>query len=1098
MKTKISILVSLVTTALLASPWSVHGHGTMADPISRAYQVFLEGPEAPKSAAAKAAVALSGTQAFYDWNEVSQNIPTYNYPSLVPDGQLPGAGRTKYAGLNLARADWPATQVKAGPRPARFVATAVHEPSFFRTFLTREGFDPRLPLKWSDLEEIPGGETAKLSGKEYFMTLQLPPRKGRHILYVVWQRIDPVGEVFFSTCDLDYGGVDYGSAPAPVTPPPAVSTPPATTNPTNSPTPVTPPTGTKDPCCCGTGCTYDPATGTGSCACGDCYGSGGNPNDLPSSGPVTAGVPVRIGQAEVTFTITNEWPKGMEAGFRIKNVSDTELKNWSLAFDWPVTISNLWNGQVSRGADNRYTVTPTAWNGQIPPGGVVEVGLIATMEFTGLRPAHLTMNGVGGAPLPVSPPVVAAPVITSATSASGEVGKAFTYAIVASGSPTRYTATGLPTGLVLNATNGVISGTPAAAGTNAVVLGAVNAGGTGTANLSVRVAPAPVAPPPTPAGQFTVTHTVSSDWGSGYTASVTIRNLGTAAVKPWTLEMTFDGQMASIWNATSSKSGNVVRVVPASWNESLPAGGSVSFGYNGAPGTQQKIPVNFRVNGTAVGGTPPAPTPVTPPPATVAAPVITSATSAAGQVSQAFAFTVTASGRPTTYSALGLPAGLSLNSTSGAISGTPTSAGVFAVTVQARNAGGTGSGLLTLTIAAAPVVTPAPTPNPAPLNPGVSSGRKVVAYFPSWGIYEKGYTVAQIPASRLTHVIHAFARISPAGEIELIDTWADLEKPFGPDTWDTPLRGNFGAYQRLKAAHPHLRVLIAVGGWFDSGRFSTVAATAEARSKFAKSVRAFVVKYGLDGVDLDWEYPVVATDVNTNVRPEDGVNYARLAAAIRAEFNAQQALDKRKYEITAALPAGYQVFEKIDLAALARELDFVNLMSYDFHGRWIANQTGYNAPLYAAANAPERRFTADGAVTGMIAMGVPAAKIVLGVPSYGYGWKGVRNELTFSPAAGVGPGTLSVEPGFYDYRTVADLVKANPVREKWDAVAQTSFYYDGDLWISYDSPRALRAKLGYIGQKGLGGVMFWEASTDVRDNSAGTQLMKIAAEEMPK
>ena len=77
MKTKISILVSLVTTALLASPWPVHGHGTMADPISRVYQVFLEGPEAPKSAAAKAAVALSGTQPFYDWNEVSQNIPSY-------------------------------------------------------------------------------------------------------------------------------------------------------------------------------------------------------------------------------------------------------------------------------------------------------------------------------------------------------------------------------------------------------------------------------------------------------------------------------------------------------------------------------------------------------------------------------------------------------------------------------------------------------------------------------------------------------------------------------------------------------------------------------------------------------------------------------------------------------------------------------------------------------------------------------------------------------------------------------------------------------------------------------------------------------------
>ena len=97
--------------------------------------------------------------------------------------------------------------------------------------------------------------------------------------------------------------------------------------------------------------------------------------------------------------------------------------------------------------------------------------------------------------------------------------------------------------------------------------------------------------------------------------------------------------------------------------------------------------------------------------------------------------------------------------------------------------------------------------------------QSVVAYFPSWGIYEKGYEVEHLPADRLTHVIHAFARISPEGEMAVIDPWADLERAIGPDKWDTPLRGNFGAYARLKAAHPHLRVLIAVGGWFDSGRF---------------------------------------------------------------------------------------------------------------------------------------------------------------------------------------------------------------------------------------------------------------------------------------
>jgi len=373
----------------------------------------------------------------------------------------------------------------------------------------------------------------------------------------------------------------------------------------------------------------------------------------------------------------------------------------------------------------------------------------------------------------------------------------------------------------------------------------------------------------------------------------------------------------------------------------------------------------------------------------------------------------------------------------------------------------------------------------------------VVAYYPSWGIYEKGYQVSDIPADKLTHIIHAFARISPAGEIAMIDSWADVEKPFGSDTWDTPLRGNFGAYKRLKATYPKLRVLIAVGGWFDSGRFSDVAATADARAKFAVSVRNFVVKYGFDGVDLDWEYPVVATDVNANVRPQDRGNFALLAAAIRTEFDAQQAIDGRTYEITAATPAGFDKFEEIDLAALAANLSFINLMTYDFHGRWNAAQTGHNAPLFASASAPNGRYTADEAVRGHLAAGVPSNKIVLGVPSYGYGWVGVKSSAPYGGATGTGPGTLPAEPGFYDYRTVAELVRTNPSAEKWDEQAQSSYYYDGNLWIGYDSPRALRRKLTYVADKNLGGVMFWETSTDIRDNSSASQLMRIAGSEMP-
>jgi len=101
----------------------------------------------------------------------------------------------------------------------RFHLHTPHDPSFFKAYITKDGYDPTQPLKWSDLVLIPGGETAALNGFDYFMTLNFPARVGRHVLYVVWQRIDPANEAFFSTSDLDFGGVVYGDPP----PPPVIS-----------------------------------------------------------------------------------------------------------------------------------------------------------------------------------------------------------------------------------------------------------------------------------------------------------------------------------------------------------------------------------------------------------------------------------------------------------------------------------------------------------------------------------------------------------------------------------------------------------------------------------------------------------------------------------------------------------------------------------------------------------------------------------------------------------------------------------------------------------------------------------------------------------
>jgi hypothetical protein len=236
--------------------------------------------------------------------------------------------------LNLVRTDWPATKVVPGPKLCRFYATTVHDPSFFKAYITRDGYNPREALRWADLVELPGAEATTLSGSNYYMTLNLPVRTGRHILYVIWQRIDPVGEVFFSTSDLDFGGVDYGVAVTPVTAPPASTA------------------------------LVDPTTHT------------------------------HVDSAAVTFSYANQWTSGGQGLFHINNTSVDATRGWTLEFDYAGDITSLWEGVISSRFSNHYVIRNADYNGVIPTGGVVDVGFVANFTTAGLQPTNILFNGV--------------------------------------------------------------------------------------------------------------------------------------------------------------------------------------------------------------------------------------------------------------------------------------------------------------------------------------------------------------------------------------------------------------------------------------------------------------------------------------------------------------------------------------------------------------------------------------------------------------------------------------------------------------------------------------------------------------------------------
>ncbi|MEV1083304.1 lytic polysaccharide monooxygenase [Streptomyces sp. NPDC050211] len=213
-------IAPLALTALAAVPASAHG--SMGDPVSRVSQCYAEGPESPKSEACKAAVAAGGTQALYDWNGIRIGDANGQHQALIPDGKLCSANNEAFKGLDLARADWPATGVSSGSYTFKYRVTAPHKGTF-KAYITKPGYDPAQPLAWDDLDldnPVATVTDPAAAGGYYTFSGSLPERSGKQLLYAVWQRSDSP-EAFYSCSDVTFGGSDApatgdsSAAPAP-------------------------------------------------------------------------------------------------------------------------------------------------------------------------------------------------------------------------------------------------------------------------------------------------------------------------------------------------------------------------------------------------------------------------------------------------------------------------------------------------------------------------------------------------------------------------------------------------------------------------------------------------------------------------------------------------------------------------------------------------------------------------------------------------------------------------------------------------------------------------------------------------------------------
>jgi chitinase len=315
--------------------------------------------------------------------------------------------------------------------------------------------------------------------------------------------------------------------------------------------------------------------------------------------------------------------------------------------------------------------------------------------------------------------------------------------------------------------------------------------------------------------------------------------------------------------------------------------------------------------------------------------------------------------------------------------------------------------------------------------------------------------------------------------------------------WDAKLSGNFLQLKLLKAAHPKLRVFISLGGWSWSKQFSAASKTDALRKQLVRScVKQFIAgdlpvqdgrggpgaaKGVFDGIDIDWEYPGGGGQpYNTVDTVNDKRNYTLLMQEFRAQLDAQGAIDGKRYALTAAIGAGTEKIAQTEPNLYSQYMDWVNVMTYDFHGAWETT-TNFHAPLYHDPADPSTgviaKYNSHDAITALVAAGMPKNKILLGVPFYGRGWKGVpagpnANGL-YQSATGGAPGAY--ETGIEDYK----LLKAK-AGQRWihPVTKQLFLYTSGGEWWSYDDPTVIRTKMQYVRDQNLRGAFSWELDGD--------------------
>lgn len=335
---------------------------------------------------------------------------------------------------------------------------------------------------------------------------------------------------------------------------------------------------------------------------------------------------------------------------------------------------------------------------------------------------------------------------------------------------------------------------------------------------------------------------------------------------------------------------------------------------------------------------------------------------------------------------------------------------------------------------------------------------KRVCYYSFLGFKQGNLTPDKLNATLCTHVNFAFSVVYNNSII-------------------TRTSSDTRAYKilnSLKKHNPNLKVILSLCNGGDDLGYSTMVSSDSNRNKFINNAISYLRKYSFDGVDFDWEFPIIKSG-----RLLDRPNYSIFLAELKRAFVKEAKTCKKDRLTISAAVSAVEPFMDIyyDIPSMSQSLDYINVMCYDYHVyRDILPFTGYNSPLFEINVEKGGYFGVFNIVWSANAWqerGAPKKKIIIGLPTYARTFKlldASKNGI-FAPAVGNALGSDEI-----DYSVVCKFLKTAVL--KTDTEAGVPYAYNNRDWISYDDEKSIRRKSLWIKENGFGGAMTWSLTSD--------------------